>query len=107
VGSNPILRILQFAVNLYILSLLIGESVMEADSVHSKVVEIVAKQLNVRKDMVTPSSTFGSDLGADSLDIAELVMALEDTFEITISDEAMKSVKTVGDVVKEIEKLKA
>ena len=60
-----------------------------------KVVEIVCNQLTVNKDDVTPDSSFVEDLGADSLDTVELVMALEEEFETEIPDEEAEKITTV------------
>jgi len=71
-----------------------------------KVVEIVCNQLSVNKEDVTPDASFVEDLGADSLDTVELVMALEEAFDIEIPDEAAEEIATVGDAVKFIEEKK-
>ncbi|GAK50320.1 acyl carrier protein [Candidatus Moduliflexus flocculans] len=68
-----------------------------------KVREIVAEQLGVDVDEVTPEASFIDDLGADSLDTVELVMALEEAFEIEIPDEDAEQIKTVNDAIKYIE----
>ena len=60
-------------------------------------------QLEVDEDKVTPEASIIDDLGADSLDVVDLVMALEDEFEIKIPDEDVENVKTVNDIVKIIE----
>lgn len=70
---------------------------MEHDEIFSKVKEVIVDQLSVEEDDVTPDASFFDDLGADSLDIVELVMALEDQFGISIPDEDAESIKTVGD----------
>ncbi|MCR5031016.1 MAG: acyl carrier protein [Selenomonadaceae bacterium] len=64
-----------------------------------KVRDIVVEQLGVEADDVTIESTFIDDLGADSLDIVELIMAFEEEFSIEIPDEAAEKIKTVQDVV--------
>ena len=69
----------------------------------AKVKEVVVDQLNVDEGDVTEKSAFVDDLGADSLDIVELVMALEEQFGISIPDEEAESIKTVGDAVKYIQ----
>ncbi len=76
-------------------------------AVLDEVKEIVAEQLGVNIDEIKEDSKFDEDLGADSLDIVELVMALEEKFEIEIPDEATEKIKTVGDAVKFIEEAKA
>ena len=68
---------------------------------------VVVEQLNVNEGEVKPESKFVDDLGADSLDVVELVMALEEKFEIEIPDEEAEKIQTVGDVVVYIEKAKA
>jgi acyl carrier protein len=70
-----------------------------ADNIETKVREKIAEQLGVAADEVTPESSFIEDLGADSLDIVELVMALEEEFNIEISDEDAEKIRTVKDVV--------
>lgn len=75
---------------------------MEHDEILAKVKEVIVDQLSVEEDDVTPEASFFDDLGADSLDIVELVMALEDSFGISIPDEDAESIKTVGDAVEYI-----
>ena len=70
-----------------------------ADNIETKVREKIADQLGVAADEVKPESSFIEDLGADSLDIVELVMALEEEFNIEISDEDAEKIRTVKDVV--------
>jgi acyl carrier protein len=65
-------------------------------SVEEKVKEIVMDKLNVTAEQVTPEASFAEDLGADSLDQAELVLALEDEFGMQISDKDSESLTTVG-----------
>ena len=72
-------------------------------STFEKVRDIVVEQLSVEADEVTIESTFIDDLGADSLDIVELIMAFEEEFKIEIPDEAAEKIKTVQDVVNYIE----
>ncbi|MFC1742539.1 acyl carrier protein [Candidatus Riflebacteria bacterium] len=69
-----------------------------------KVKKIVAEQLHVDISTIEPGSSFIDDLGADSLDTVELVMALEEEFSCEISDEEAENLKTVKDVVDYIEK---
>ena len=71
-----------------------------------KVKEIVTEQLGVERDEVTIESSFIDDLGADSLDIVELIMAFEEEFNIEIPDEAAEKIKTVQDVVNYIDEQK-
>lgn len=68
-----------------------------------KVRDIVVEQLGVEADEVSLESTFIDDLGADSLDIVELIMAFEEEFSIEIPDEAAEKIKTVQDVVNYID----
>lgn len=72
-----------------------------------KVKSIIVKQLGVDESEVTPEAHFIDDLGADSLDTVELVMALEEEFGIEISDEDAEKIQTVGDVTKFIDNLKS
>ena len=74
-----------------------------AASVQARVKEIVCEQLGVSAEEVTPEASFIEDLGADSLDIVELVMALEEEYEMEISDEDAEKIKTVQDVITYIE----
>ena len=64
-----------------------------------KVVEIVCNQLEISKDDVTPDSSLVEDLGADSLDTVELVMAFEEEFECEIPDDAAENIQTVKDAI--------
>ena len=72
---------------------------MNPEEVFDKVKEIIVEQLGVAEDAVTQESSFIDDLGADSLDIVELIMALEEEFDIEIPDSDAEKVVTVGDVV--------
>ncbi len=71
--------------------------------VFSKVKEIVVDQLGVDEEDVTPDASFIDDLGADSLDIVELIMAFEEEFDIEIPDEDAEKITTVGEAVEYIE----
>ncbi len=75
---------------------------MDTEEIFEKVKEVIVEQLNVDEDEVTPDASFIDDLGADSLDIVELVMALEESFGISIPDEEAENIKTVGDAVEYI-----
>lgn len=68
-------------------------------AVNNKVKEIIVDQLGVEADKVRMEASFIDDLGADSLDIVELVMAMEEEFDLEIPDEDAEKMKTVGDVV--------
>lgn len=72
-------------------------------SAKEKVIDIVVEQLGVDKEEVTPEKSFVEDLNADSLDLTELVMALEEQFSLEISQEEAEKLKTVGDVIQFIE----
>jgi len=68
-------------------------------SIEERVKEIIVDQLGVDESEVTPDAKFIDDLGADSLDIVELVMALEEEYDIEISDEEAEKIQTVGDAI--------
>ena len=72
-------------------------------AVAEKVKSIIAEQIGVKVEEVTPTASFIDDLGADSLDTVELVMALEEEFNIEIPDEDAEKITTVGDAIKYIE----
>ena len=76
---------------------------MADKSAADRVKEIIVEQLGVNPDQVTPEAKFIEDLGADSLDTVELVMAFEEEFGAEIPDEDAEKLQTVGDVVKYIE----
>lgn len=71
--------------------------------VFEKVRAIVSDQLDINEDEVTPDSVLTEDLGADSLDLVDLVMSLEDEFELEVPDEELENIRTVDDIVKLIE----
>jgi acyl carrier protein len=71
--------------------------------IFEKVKNIIADQLDVEEDKITQNSNIQDDLGADSLDIVDLVMSFEDEFDIEIPDDQVENIKTVGDIVKYIE----
>lgn len=75
-----------------------------SDSVESRVKEIIINELGVESEKVTKEASFVEDLGADSLDTVELVMAFEEEFGIDIPDEDAEQMRTVGDAVKYLEK---
>ena len=70
-----------------------------SDTVEARVKEIIVEELGVEADKVTSDASFVDDLGADSLDTVELVMAFEEEFEIEIPDEDAEQMRTVGDAV--------
>jgi acyl carrier protein len=71
--------------------------------VFDKVKAILVDQLDVDEDAVTMESSISEDLGADSLDVVDMVMSLEEEFDVEIPDEEIEAMKTVGDIVKYIE----
>lgn len=75
--------------------------------VAKKVTDIIVKQLGVSADEVKADSAFVDDLGADSLDLTELIMAMEEEFDIEIADEEAQKIVKVSDAVSYIEKAKA
>ena len=75
-------------------------------SVEQKVKQIIVEQLGVDEAQVDPTASFVDDLGADSLDIVELVMAFEEEFGIEIPDDAAEKIATVGDAIKFIDENK-
>jgi acyl carrier protein len=79
------------------------EFFMTEKSIEEKVKDIIVEQLGVNPEQVTPTASFIEDLGADSLDIVELVMAFEEEFSVEVPDEDAEKLQTVGDVNKYIE----
>ncbi len=76
---------------------------MSEKSIEEKVKDIIVEQLGVNPEQVTATASFIEDLGADSLDTVELVMAFEEEFSVEVPDEDAEKLLTVGDVVKYIE----
>src|SRR5499427_7113020 len=76
---------------------------MAEKSIEEKVKDIIVEQLGVNPEQVTPQASFIEDLGADSLDIVELVMAFEEEFSVEVPDEDAEKLQTVGDVIKYIQ----
>lgn len=76
---------------------------MSDKSIEERVKEIIVKELSVNPEQVTPNASFIEDLGADSLDTVELVMAFEEEFGVEVPDEEAEKLQTVGDVIKYIE----
>lgn len=70
-----------------------------SENIADRVIEVVAKQLDVDKEKVKPETSFINDLGADSLDIVELVMEFEEAFSMNIPDEDAEKIRTVGDAI--------
>lgn len=75
---------------------------MDAKSVEERVKNIIVEQLRVEPEQVKPEAQFVNDLGADSLDTVELIMALEEEFDIEIPDEQAEKIKTVGEAIEHI-----
>lgn len=71
--------------------------------VFEKIRDILCEQLELDEDVVTMEALVLDDLGADSLDVVDIVMSIEDEFEIEVPDEEIENIKTVGDVVKFVE----
>ena len=71
--------------------------------VFDKIKDIIVEQLDVEEDAVTMEASITEDLGADSLDVVDLVMSIEESFDVEIPDEEDENIKTVGDIVKYIE----
>lgn len=69
-----------------------------------KIKEIIIDQLSVEEDIVTLEANIQEDLGADSLDIVDLIQTIEDEYDLSIPDEAVESIKTVGDIVAYVDK---
>jgi acyl carrier protein len=76
-----------------------GQEASMAKPVEERVKEIICEQLGVEEDEVTPNAKFIEDLGADSLDTVELVMAFEEEFDLEIPDEDAEKIVTVGDAI--------
>jgi len=76
---------------------------MAEKTIEEKVKDIIVEQLGVNPEQVTPQAKFIEDLGADSLDTVELVMAFEEEFNVEVPDEEAEKLQTVGDVIKYIE----
>ncbi|MBW2501666.1 MAG: acyl carrier protein [Deltaproteobacteria bacterium] len=73
-------------------------------SAEEKVIDIIVEQLSVDKDKVVPGASFVDDLGADSLDLVELIMAMEEAFGIEIPDEVAEKITTVQDAIEHVKK---
>jgi len=74
-------------------------------SAEEKVIDIIVEQLSVDKDKVVPSASFVDDLGADSLDLVELIMAMEEAFDIEIPDEVAEKITSVKDAIEHVNKV--
>lgn len=103
--KNPAARRLQVFVTLSFLFLLIEDKRtmnMKANEIEARVKKIVVEQLGVKEEEITIDASFVDDLGADSLDTVELVMALEEEFETEIPDDDAEKIVTIKDAVKYI-----
>ena len=78
---------------------------MSSEEIFEKIKNIIIEQLQVSEATVTEEASFIDDLGADSLDIVEIVMAIEEEFDIKIPDDAAENITTVGDAVEQIKKV--
>lgn len=76
---------------------------MAKEEIFDKLKELVADQLGVEEDEVTMEATMQDDLGADSLDLVDLVMSVEEEFGVKVADEDLENIKTIGDIVNYIE----
>ncbi|MEN2983745.1 MAG: acyl carrier protein [Dictyoglomaceae bacterium] len=77
---------------------------MDEATIFEKIKKIIVEQLRIDENLITMESSIADDLGADSLDAVELIMALEEEFGIDVPDEDTEKFKTVGDVVRYVEK---
>jgi acyl carrier protein len=75
-------------------------------AVDQKMIDIIVEQLSVEREKVVPNASFVDDLGADSLDLVELIMAMEEGFDIEIPDEDAEKITTVQDAINYVDKLK-
>ena len=74
-------------------------------SAEEKVIDIIVEQLSVDKDKVVPGASFVDDLGADSLDLVELIMAMEEAFGVEIPDEVAEKITSVQDAIDHVQKV--
>jgi acyl carrier protein len=75
-------------------------------AIENEMIDIIVEQLSVEKDKVVPNASFVDDLGADSLDLVELIMAMEEGFDIEIPDEDAEGITTVKDAIDYVNKAK-
>ncbi|SHO51022.1 acyl carrier protein [Desulfopila aestuarii] len=75
-------------------------------AIEQEMIDIIVEQLSVERDKVVPNASFVDDLGADSLDLVELIMAMEEGFDIEIPDEDAEKIATVQDAIDYVKKLK-
>jgi len=78
---------------------------MEKKKASEEIVEILRKQLGKKPEDVTPEKRIKEDLGADSLDVVEILMTVEDKYNVTVPDEELMAISTVADLVKMIDKI--
>ena len=78
---------------------------MDQNEMQKKIVDIIANQLGVEKEIVTAEANVVDDLGADSLDVVELVMALEEAFDLEIPDDEAEKIRTVKDILEYLSKM--
>ena len=76
-------------------------------AIEQEMIDIIVEQLSVERDKVVPNASFVDDLGADSLDLVELIMAMEEGFDIEIPDEDAEKISTVQDAINYVQKLKS
>lgn len=74
--------------------------------VFDQVKDIIVEELSVEANLITMEARLSEDLGADSIDAVELIMKIEDTFEVSVSDEQAQAIKSVGDIVRYLEENK-
>ncbi len=75
-------------------------------AIDQEMIDIIVEQLSVEKEKVVPNASFVDDLGADSLDLVELIMAMEESFDIEIPDEEAEKISTVQDAIDYVSNLK-
>lgn len=75
-------------------------------AIEQQMIDIIAEQLSVEKDKVVPNASFVDDLGADSLDLVELIMAMEEAFDVEIPDEEAEKINTVQNAIDFVQKMK-
>ncbi len=71
--------------------------------IHDRIIEIVAEKMDKPKEEITPEKSIVNDLGADSLDVVELVMDIEDEFDLSVPEEEAQKLQTVGDAIKYVQ----
>ena len=76
---------------------------VDKEEVAKRIIEIVAEKMDKPKEEITPDKSFVNDLGADSLDTVELMMDIEDEFDLSIPEEAAQKIATIGDAIKYVQ----